>query len=383
MPIDEIIVTAPAPSAPTLGGAPRGRTFSFSSFDQDGGCQPSLTAFSERMRKKKEKEKQKAIDEIVVTASAFVPIEKRGQLFPAERRAVARVAERVAPVVDDILKPKPFFPVVPFEEITVIGKRPSKLRIASRFASRLAVPFAVAEASGELLAAIIRQLSRQALDEAGRIATQPTRFRPDSPVRTMQTPEIADVPSQIVQANAFPEQQTQEIVVTARRPRSLQFQEPALSREQIAMFNADMLRNSMQLSVAESETATETQTQTATSTRRSTLLGVGQLTDSLLAALAETGTALSSQVQNLLATRTRTGTDTRTGTRAQTQSQLRITNPVGQRTRYCEPEPEQPRKKCYKKMVKEKTLPSNDIENRWIEINCETGKEIPPKKRGN
>lgn len=57
-----------------------------------------------------------------------------------------------------------------------------------------------------------------------------------------------------------------------------------------------------------------------------------------------------------------------------------VPSQVGRPTRQCQPCPEQqdePRLQCFRKMVKEKLLPSEDETFNWTEIDCITGRELP------
>lgn len=356
---DEIVVTGARrrPVADAFGGFGRG-------FLAGGGA-GSRTFVDPRVE---------PIDEIVVTAAA--PVARSAQMGirssinplpfadPVLSRETTRQLDRLLLEATNRTT----------EEITVIGRRAPVLRTAARFASRLNLPLTAAEVGGQLISAIVRQLSRQALDEAGRIATSRTRFRPDTPVRTMPVQETNQLPAEVRAAERFAAQQMDEIVVTGRRPRSAQFADPVLTRQQIAMFNQDLLRSSLMMPTAQGQTASQTSTRTRTSPGTGTrnVFNLRDVTDRLLMQVAGTAAVVGTGVRTL------TGTSVPTQTAPLTSPQPVQFDPTG--AAVCAPAEESPRKKCYKKMVKERRLPKDDIENRWVEINCETGKEIPPKR---
>lgn len=397
MPIEEIIVTAPRPTH--SGGPATG--FVAAGFGGGGGG-VRLLALREGSKFGQARLDQEPIEEIVVTAKkkdkptgilAAAAAMTRSQMLGIGRQL--RTATETLPrlIGEDIFSraPPSKYPLVAYDpktaakaipEIIVKGKR---LRTATAFASRFAFPVTVAEAGGRLASAIARELQRQAFDELGRYITQPSLPGPDTPLRTIRQVETETA----TQAETFPEPQLEEIVVTARRPRSLPFAEPLGNLFDSQWFNQEMTRNMQADAAAAAATRTRLRTptipQVRTRTRTQTIpqIETASQTSVKQITLPITGTVTRRSTLLGIGTGTSLGLATGliTGTGLQTQSRLQQVTRVGQRTRYCKPCPRKKKKKkartkCYKKLIEEKRNPDKDKIFKWNEIDCTTGREI-------
>lgn len=302
------------------------------------------------------------------------------------RREAAEEAE-------EAFLPPPVVPVI--EEIIATAPRQTVTTTASRLAGFNLAGLG-AWVGGMILAEGLREVSQARLDEAGRLAVAPVPPKPDTPLRTIQ-PEV--IP---------------EVIVTAQR----QYERPPMPQFFDRDFDPDpwFLETVYPRVMPTTPTITTPvdipapQPVTAPAPAPATMpqpLTIPQFTPfaeptvspatrPATAPAPAIGPGLMPSLQPFVSPAPAPGlapgtvpgvtalpglmpgTQVRPGTSTQPRTGLFASmcpTPAQVRAK-CKKEKNKPRRRCYRKLVKERRLPSMDEIYNWAEIDCDTGREL-------
>ena len=354
MPIEEIIVTGER-ARPTFRSDPFGRDLD--ALDEQERIEDALDRAEEARDEAEEEQEETTIEEIIVraapTAVAARPIAGLTRSEFNLGRARAASLDRAFSAMNQAA----------IDEITVVARR-------SPTFARSILPFGGGLTFGaDILARIVDRIGEQRLDEAGRVATRPVPFKPDTPVATIQ-PEV--IP---------------EIVVTAPRPRAPVLPVPTLRPSHDRGFFDPRVDFPSQRPTAVLQTVAAP---TAPPVKKPRLIDF-VLPDPGASGDPRQGTGSRPLPRSTLLNIPRrvpgspiptTGPGNLTGFGP---AVLTSVQPGGGRASNCppcKPRKKKNRTKCYKRLVKEKTNPRNDKSFKLVEINCRSGKEIPKKRKG-
>jgi hypothetical protein len=209
-------------------------------------------------------------------------------------------------------------------------------------------------------ARIADQISRQRLDDAGRIATRTVPPKPDTPVKT--------IPAEVIP----------EIIVRAKRPKPKRPKFPEFSRD----FPDTSLPFVVEFPNQNPTAAPEISVPTPKppKKRKPKIVDL-MLTDSPGRQFLTNPLNLPRSRLLRIPQRT-TRPDNPPGNLTGVGPQV-LTSPFlagGNGCAPCKKPKPKDRKKCFKTLVKQATNPKNDKVFKLVEINCKTGKEIPKKK---
>lgn len=254
------------------------------------------------------------------------------------------------------------------EEITVkakrIGRRTSAFVRFSPFAGALV-------GAADLLAQISDTVSQQRLDEAGRVATRPSKPKPDTPVATIPDEVIPEIK---VFGRRRPARPRTPLPVPTSRPGT------NVLTPDFSVGFPSQLPGIVTAPVAKpkppKQTAKPKPRNLPTTTLRPTVGSDPRFfgdprVRSTPRQTPKIPTARPAPRPPIFAGPSVTG--------------VPLSDPTRTGSSFCppcKPKKPKPRTKCYKKLVKERTNPKNDVETKWTEINCRTGREITkPRKR--
>jgi len=328
------------------------------------------------------------VEEIIVTAKkqpgrSFSDFFTRGfgEFSPARRSAsrprTAAIGSKERPAIQSAAKTLKELELLKskqqkiIDEIIVKAKRIPKPPIG--FVRAFAGPALFAADVG---ARIVDQISRQRLDEIGRIATLTDPAKPDTPVATIQ-PEV--IPEIVVTAKRpAPTRPPSRLLLPADsgfigdprvrlgagRPRlvsTVSVPKPTLPTKKKPLISSLPAFPGEPLTLVPPQSTSRPAVTTRPQTiPRSRLLGIGSGgTPTVIPGLTGVGAG---------------------------GVPLPQTSPVRVASGFCPPCPkakkkkETKRRKCYKKLVEERRNKSSDKEFRWTRIDCDTGRELTGKK---